>query len=349
MQAELLEALEEEHKQQENKKASKKKKKPVLRSSDKAESTDSSPTDSSCLTASSGSASLPACGKCAILQGPQKLGKKGKACSSCPDCKSATGQSAHQPHSSLSSKASSDDAPRGPSSPLSQAVCPSASLQRMSSSSGSSDHSAGSMSLHSSGSKSPVEPGTPSSFASQKTDDGWEVQQRSKRFAPSEKQGSEISGTVSQPRACRLVSTPHPALAAAWPVVPGSSPSAQKPLMRDVLVHHVHASPVNTEVLHLASGPVSFQPPPPPPPPRTRSAHSETVGTKVQRGFSSSVGNAWNVPSKTPTPSHASGPSHNAWASAVYQVRQLCCHPLNVLSDHSLSGVRSLARRNAHF
>ena len=271
-----------------------------------------------CLTGPPESALPPACSKCAILQGSTRPtprpGKKGMSCSSCLDCKIAADQSAKQP---ISSRASFDIVLRGPASPDSQTVSLPSSLQRTLSGSSSSDHSSSSNSMPSSGSKSPAEPGTPGSLSS----DGWEVQQRSKRAAPSEKQGSDISySTGSQPRACRTVIAPHPALAAAWQPAPGSasgsSPGPQKPLMKDVLVHHVHAIPATSEVLHLASGPVSFQPPPPPPPPRTR------AGVKVQDGFTPPVGNAWNVPGKMAT--YALGTKGNAWDADVHQVWFVC-------------------------
>lgn len=279
----------------------------------------------SCTTGPFESALRPACSKCAILQGSTRPsprpGKKSTACSNCLDCTIAAGKSANQPSSSLSSRASLDRSPMGPASPDSQSVSMPSSLQRMSSGSSTSGHSSTSTSVPSSGSKSPAEPDTPGSLSSHKTDDGWEVQQRSKRAAASEKQGNDVSyGMASQPRACRTVIAPHPALAAAWQAAPGSSPGVQKPLMKDVLVHHVHATPANTDVLHLPSGPVSFQPPPPPPPPRTRVAKADTVGIKVQHGFSSTVGNAWNVPGKASN--YTSGASGNAWAPAVHQV---CC------------------------
>lgn len=238
------------------------------------------------------------------------------ACSNCLDCKVAAGTSVNQPASSLSSRVSLDSVPQGPASPHSQTVSLASSV---SSSSSSSDHSSSSSdSLPYS--KSPAEPGTPGSLSSQKTDEGWEIQQRSKRPAPSEKQGGDSSyGTVNQPRACRTIIAPHPALAAAWQSAPGSSPGSQKPLIKDVLVHHVHATPANSEVLHLASGPVSFQPPPPPPPPRTRATKADTGVVKVQHG---AAGNAWNVPGKIST--HTSGVHGSAWASAVHQVCVVC-------------------------
>ena len=336
LQAELLEALEEEHKQQESKKASKKKKKLGLKGSDKADSTDSRLTEMGCLTGPPESALPPACSKCAILQGSTRPtprpGKKGSSCSSCLDCKVAADKSAKQP---ISSRASFDSAPPGPASPDSQTLSLPSSLQRMSSGSSSSDHSSSSNSLPSSGSKSPAEPGTPGSLSS----DGWEVQQRSKRTAPSEKQGSDISHSIgSQPRACRTVIAPHPALAAAWHPAPGSasgsSPGTQKPLMKDVLVHHVHATPATTEVLHLASGPVTFQPPPPPPPPRTRAARADSGGVKVQHGFSPTVGNAWSVPGKMST--YALGAKGSAWAPDVHQVCFVCIVPARPASRLTL-------------
>ena len=328
VQAELLEALEEEHKQQENRKASKKKKKSALKSSDKADSTDSSLTEMSCVTVVSGSAAHPACSKCAILQGPQRPGKKGRTCSNCLDCKAAAGKLAKL--SSLSSRASSESAPKAVSSPRTQSAFLSSSLQRMSSSSSSSDQFAGSNSTHSSGSKSPVEPGTPSSLSSQRTDDGWEVQQRSKRVAPAEKQGSDGFSVTSQPRACRTAPALHPALAATWQPAPENSPSVQKPLMRDMLAHHVHGSPGSTEVLHLASGPVSFHPPPPPPPPRIRAANTDNGVPKAQHG--STAGNAWNVPGKAV--GSASGAGRTAWGSAVHQVhKHLHCHHAIVVAQ----------------
>lgn len=278
----------------------------------------------SCPPAPGESALPPACSKCAILQGSTRPtprpGRKGTACSGCLDCKVAAGKAGKQP---VSSRTSFDSAPRGPASPDSQSLSLPSSLQRMSSGSSSSDHSSSSDSLPSSGSKSPAKPGTPGSLSS----DGWEVQQRSKRAAPSEKQGSDISTSVSsQPQPCGTVIAPHPALAAAWQCAPGSasgsSPGAQKPLMKGVLVHHVHATSATTEVLHLASGPVSFQPPPPPPPPRTRAVRADSGVVKAQHEFSPTAGNAWNVPGKTPTPT--SGASRSAWTSAVHQVCFIC-------------------------
>lgn len=281
----------------------------------------------SCLTGLPESALPPACSKCAILQGSTRPtprpGKKGMSCSGCLDCKVAADKSAKQP---ISSRASFDSAPRGPASPDGQTVSLPSSLQRTSSGSSSSDHSSSSNSLPSSSIKSPAEPGTPGSLSS----DGWEVQQRSKRAAPSEKQGSDIShSTGSQPSACRTAIAPHAALAAAWqPALrstSGSSPGPQKPLMKDVLVHHVHATPATTEVLHLATGPVSFQPPPPPPPPRTRTARADSGCVKVQHGFSPTVGNAWNVPGKMST--YALGAKGSAWAPDVHQVCFVCLVP----------------------
>ena len=270
----------------------------------------------SCLSVVSESAAQPACSKCAILQGPQRPGKKGRSCFNCLDCKAAAGKPAKL--SSLSSRASSENA-KAASTPRSQSAFLSSSLQRQSSSSSSSDQFAGSNSSHSNGSKSPVEPGTPSSLSSQKTDDGWEVQQRSKRVAPAEKQGSDgFSSATSQPRACRTATALHPALAATWQPAPESSPSVQKPLLRDMLVHHVHASPGSTEVLHLASGPVSFHPPPPPPPPRTHAANTENGAPKAHHG--STAGKAWDVPGKALC--NASGAGRKAWGSAVHQVRK---------------------------
>lgn len=239
------------------------------------------------------------------------------ACSRCLDCNVAAGTSVNQPASSLSSRASLDSLPQGPGSSHSQSVSMPSS---MSSSSSSSGHSSSSDSLPCSGSKSPTEPSSPRSLSSQKTDDGWEVQQRGKRAVPSERQGSDIShGAASQPRACRTVIAPHPALSAAWQAAPGISPGLQKPLMKDVLLHHVHATPANIEVLHLASGPVSFQPPPPPPPPRTRAASADAGAARVQHG---TVGNAWNVPGKTS--SYTPGVHGNAWAPAVNKVCVVC-------------------------
>lgn len=278
----------------------------------------------SCGTAPPEAALPPACSKCAILQGSTRPtprpGRKGNACSSCLDCKVAAGTLGKQP---LSSRTSFDSAPRGPASPDSQSLSLPSSFHHMSSGSSSSDHSSTSDSLPSSGSKSPAEPGSPGSLSS----DGWEVQQRSKRAAPSEKQGSDISNSVSsQPQTCRTVIAPHPALAAAWQCAPGSasgsSPGAHKPLMKDVLVHHVHATSATTEVLHLASGPVTFQPPPPPPPPRTRAVRADSGAVKAQHGFSPTAGNAWNVPSKTSTPTV--GANRSAWTSAVHQVCFMC-------------------------
>ncbi|KAL3153985.1 hypothetical protein ABBQ32_013540 [Trebouxia sp. C0010 RCD-2024] len=331
--AELLEALEEEHKQQESKKASKKKKKSGLKGSDKADSTDSVLSEANCTTPLSESALRPACSRCALLQGSTRpsprQGRKGMACSRCLDCNVAAGTSVNQPASSLSSRASLDSLPQGPGSSHSQSVSMPSS---MSSSSSSSGHSSSSDSLPCSGSKSPTEPSSPRSLSSQKTDDGWEVQQRGKRAVPSERQGSDIShGAASQPRACRTVIAPHPALSAAWQAAPGISPGLQKPLMKDVLLHHVHATPANIEVLHLASGPVSFQPPPPPPPPRTRAASADAGAARVQHG---TVGNAWNVPGKTS--SYTPGVHGNAWAPAVNKV--------NVVSDGHVPVVTSQAK-----
>ena len=278
----------------------------------------------SCLTALPESVLPPACSKCAVLQGSTKPtprpGKKGMSCSSCLDCKVAADKSAKQP---ISSRASFDSVPRGPASPDSQSVSLPSSLQRMSSGSSSSDHSSSSSSFPRSGSKSPAEPGTPVSLSS----DGWEVQQRSKRAAPPERQGSDISNsTGSQPRACRTVTAPHPALAAAWQPAPGSASGSNsaphKPLTKDVLVHHVHANPGNSEVLHLASGPVSFQPPPPPPPPRTRAVKADSGGVKMQQGFSPNTGNAWNLPSKMST--YGLGAKGMAWGADVHQVCFVC-------------------------
>ena len=278
----------------------------------------------SCLTATPESALPPACSKCAILQGSTRPtprpSRKGMSCSNCLDCQVAAGKSAKQP---ISSRASFDSVSQGPASPDSQSVSLLSSLQRMSSGSSSSDQSSSSSSFPDSGSKSPAEPGTPGSLSS----DGWEVQQRSKRAASSEKQGYDISHSVgSQPRACRTVSAPHPALAAAWQPAPGSasgsSPGPQKPLTNDVLVHHVHATPGTSEVLHLASGPVSFQPPPPPPPPRTRAAKADSGGVKVQQGFSPTVGNAWNLPGKMST--YGLGAKGSAWGPDVHQVCFVC-------------------------
>ena len=304
-------------------------------------------TELSCITASPEVALPPGCSKCAILQGPQRPGKKGKACSNCPDCKAAGSRAAVQPLSVPSSRASSDSAPKSPLSPCSPSAFLPSSLQRMSSCSGSSEHSAGSTSLHSSssGSKSPVEPVAPSSHSSQKTDEGWEVQQRNKRTAPAEKQGTDgLSGTVSQARACRTATAPHPALAAAWQPVSGSSPGVQKPLTKDVPVHHALPAPASTEVLHLASGPVSFHPPPPPPPPRTRVTCPDNGAAKTHVGVSPAVGNAWNLPVKTP--SHTPGASHNAWTSAVHQVQ--CDHILLPLADYLGTLLSTLAPTQVH-
>ena len=317
LQAELLEALEEEQKQQESKKTAKKKKKSAVKGADKADSVDSpsDASDSQKVTVSPEPAAPPACTRCALLQGPQKLNKKGKAC--CAGCKTADSKQPSPVHPSKPSVA----AVRGLSSPHSHMahspVSVPSGLQRLSSSSSSSVQSASTSIHYSSGSRSPTEPGTPSSSLSQQSDDGWEVQQRSKRVSAAlEKQLSVGShGFTSQPRACTTVPATHLGLAAAWQSVAGTSPHANKPHMKDVLVHHVHVNPGSSETLHLASGPVSFQPPPPPPPPRTRVAAPASSEGKAPHSATQPTPNAWNVDTKS-----AALVSRNAWNSAVQQV-----------------------------
>ncbi len=318
-QAELLEALEEEQKQQESKKTARKKKKAALKSSDKAESVDS-PSDASDSQKVVTSPESP-CTQCAILQGPQRVSNRGKAC--CAGCKPCDAKHSKQPSAAQTSKPSTA-AVRGLSSPHSHTVHSPVSLPsgllRLSSSSSSSSQSA-SISTHtSSGSRSPTEPGTPGSMTSQQTDDGWEVQQRSKRVpAALEKQASLGSHSLaSQPRACRTVSAGHAGLAAAWHSVPGTSPHSTTPHMKDVLVHHVHVTPSSTETLHLATGPVSFQPPPPPP--RTRVGAVVCKEEKAPHAASSPTVNAWNLAGKGPLIAHSAVVTHNAWTSAVHQV-----------------------------
>ncbi len=334
MQAELLEALEEEQKQQESKKASKKKKKAALKGSDKAESVDSPPdaNDSRKVTAYPEPSAQPACTKCAMLQGPQKVSKRGKACSTCVYCNLSDKPSKQSPATHPSK--SSSTAVRAPHS---HSVHPppsnSSGLQRLSSSSSSSDQSGSTSIQNSSGSRSPIEPGTPSSMASQLTDDGWEVQQRTKRVSAAlEKQLSDSSHSLaSQPRVCRTANALHPALAAAWQSTSGTSPPCHNPYMKDVLVHHVHANPNSAEVLHLASGPVSFQPPPPPPPPRTRVV--APAESKAQHAGTSPAVKAWNVTGTGAVVSHTTLVTRNAWTSAVSQV--IALPPDIVLAPHT--------------
>ena len=321
-QAELLEALEEEQKQQESKKVSKKKKKAAVKGADKADAV-----DSPCLSASPEPPVHPVCTKCAMLQGPQKVSKRGKACTSCVGCKPGDRPSKQPPVAQASKPGT--DAVRGVQSAHGHALHSAAShspghgLQHLSSSS-SSDQSSGTSIHHSSGSNSPLEPGTPGSMTSQQTNDGWEVQQRSKRASSAvvEKQALDSSHSVaSQPRACRTVLAPHPALSAAWQCAPGSH--THKPHMKDVLVHNVQWSPSSTDSLHLASGPVLFQPPPPPPPPRTRvtaSAAPVSTDNVIAKPHSVVAVNAWNVDGKGAVASQTLAMTRNAWTSAVHQV-----------------------------
>ncbi len=336
VQAELLEALEEEQKQQESKKTARKKKKAVLKSSDKAESVDS-PSDAS-DSQKVVTSPEPACTKCAILQGPQQVSKRGKAC--CAGCKPCDAKHSKQPSAAQTRKPSTA-AVRGLSSPHSHTVHSPVSLPsgllRLSSSSSSSSQSASTSTHTCSGSRSPTEPGTPGSMTSQQTDDGWEVQQRSKRMpAALEKQAS----LASQPRACRTLSGAHAGLAAAWHSVPGTSPHSTKPHMKDVLVHHVHVTPSSTERLHLATGPVSFQPPPPPPPPRTRVAATACKEEKAPHAASPPTVNAWNLSGKGSLVTHSAVVTHNAWTSAVHQVNNSLCSCLYMEVQSSIKWSR---------
>lgn len=265
----------------------------------------------------------PACTQCAILQGPQRVKNRGKPC--CAGCKPCDAKHGKQPSAAQVSKPS-NAAVRGLSSPHSHTVNSPVSLPsgllRLSSSSSSSSQSASTSTHTSSGSRSPEEPGTPGSMASQQTDDGWEVQQRSKKMpAALEKQVSLGSHSLaSQPQACRTVSAGLAGLAAAWHSVPGTSPHSTKPHLKDVLVQHVRMTPSSTETLHLATGPVSFQPPPPPPPPRTRVAAAVCKEEKAPHAASSPTVNAWNLAGKGHLVTHSAVVTHNAWNSAVHQV-----------------------------
>lgn len=307
VQAELLEALEVEHKKQESKKAAKKKKKAAVKAV-------GAPSDDHCVDAppsKDSSLDQPSgCSKCALLQDAHKL---------CFSCSGKAGATAAKPSHSASSSRS------GPSaikvlhghdlhSALSQS--PRRDLARLCTGISSGTSSSSNSTPHSPSSSGATDTGTPDSQASQQTDDGWEIQQRSKRIpVQSDRYSIDSSGSSlgAHSRSCR--SAVHPSHVTAW-----QGPNASSMRMKDASAHHGPAA--GTEVLHLPGGPVAYQPPPPPPPPRARAATPAVAAPSkptVVKPLPGSVGNAWgSAPKYTAvTTAHVNA---KAWVSAVHQV-----------------------------
>ena len=306
----MLEALEVEHKKLESKKAAKKKKKAALKPS--GSTSDEFSDDALPSSQQKSEPSSPICTKCALLQDSHKS-RPSKLCSERCTCKGSKSDIAQQSRSTRPSQPACTAIKVSHSHTLHSVLAqsPRRVLGRLCTGTGStSGHSSSTNSLpHSPSSKGAADTGTPDSLSSQQTDDGWEVQQRSKRAAASlsdkhsfDSNSSSIGGQSRRSHSM------------AWQ--PALHSGVQS---KDASVHQGHGSTAGTEVLHLSTGPVSYQPPPPPPPPRARVAAAVAAPSKpaVTKSHFGVVGSAWGTPAKhiSASQTHAT-----AWASAVQQV-----------------------------
>lgn len=316
MQAELLEALEVEHKKQETKKAAKKKKKAALKASGGNSDELADDVAPSIQQKHGSDSSSPVCTQCALLQDVHK-GKSGKLCSDCA-VKKSRAKAAQQSYSPPSSQSVPSAIKVLHSHSLHTVLTqsPRRVLERLCTGSISNQSSNTNSLPQSPNSKGAADTGTPDSQSSQQTDDGWEVQQRSKRAAGSlsDKHSFDSNSSGGQSRSSR---SSH---GIAWQ--PVSHTGAH---VKEAIVHQGHGTSAGQEVLHLSTGPVSYQPPPPPPPPRARAAPTLVAPAKtaVAKHHFSTGGNAWGTAAKQTSASHATA---NAWASAVHQVRP-CSSP----------------------
>lgn len=311
-----MEALEVEHKQQESKKAAKKKKKAALKASGipSGELSDDAVQSSKQTQAQS---QLCGCTKCALLQ--ETANSKG---SQSPSRASTANGSKAKPLEQSSSprlvqSVSSVISVTHTLTPgLSQS--PRRSLGKLCTGSLSGQSSSTTSLAHSPSSRGLAETGTPDSQSSKHSDDGWEVQHRSRRAPSSDKHSFDSSSSGGASRSSR---PPH---GAAWQMLQNGTYSN---------AHQAHSTATGTEVLHLATGPVVYQPPPPPPPPRVPAV---VAASKPNVGKPHPVGNAWGTSAKQITA--------NAWASAVHQVLSNLCQISAQLSTcvrglHIRSGV----------
>lgn len=335
----MLEALEVEHKKQENKKAAKKKKKAALKAS--GSTSDELSDDALPSSQQQQEPSSPVCTKCALLQDSHKP-RSSKLCSVHCTCKGSKADAAQQSCSTRSSQSACSAIKVSHSHTLHSVLTqsPRRVLGRLRTRS-TSGHSSSTNSLpHSPSSKGAADTGTPDSQSSQQTDDGWEVQQRSRRAAASvsdkhsfDSSNSSLGGQSRNSRSSHSM---------AWQ--PALHNGVQT---KDASVYQGHGNTAGTEVLHLSTGPVSYQPPPPPPPPRARVvpavaasamvAPSKPAVTKSHLGV---VGTAWGTPAKHISASHTTA---SAWASAVHQVILYNC--VNCYTLHSWG----TAARCCHF